>query len=184
MRHTSLAVRFVVGMTYFAFGAVCDAATIQTLGASSAVTSIDRAATFDVLTSSYATNLDTYTENGLSITGGSSSWGTDPPSQPLDPFHNGTVQGFYAMAYGSDTWVTIKTTDASPIFGAEFMYGNTWTTGDSTFPWGNQKALLQWETFKGGTMVYSGESVISGDGHNRRFLRSGSDLTSFGFARL
>lgn len=150
------------GMMCLAFGTVCNATTIQTTGAGSAVTSVDRSATFDSMTSSATVNLDIYSENKLSITTASTSWGHDPTLATLDPFHG--LDGpppplaFYAMANGSEEWVTIKTTDSKLIFGTEFMYGNTWTTGDIYgVPWGNQNALLQWETFKGGTMVSSGD---------------------------
>ncbi len=137
------------------------ATTIQTEGAGSAVTSIDRSASFDSLTSSNAVNLDTYQEGGLSITTASTSWGEDPTLATLDPFHgaNGSDRAFYAMANGSDTWVTIATTDAQKIFGVEFMYGNTWTTGDiyGPYPWGNHDAILEWQTLdQNGNVISSG----------------------------
>jgi hypothetical protein len=54
------------------------AATAQTFGSGSAVTTIDRAATFDPMTASNAVNLDTYGEGKLGITTASTSWGEDP----------------------------------------------------------------------------------------------------------
>jgi len=142
------------------------ATTIQTEGAGSAVTSVDRSATFDSLTSSNAVNLDTYQEGGLSITTASTSWGEDPTLATLDPFHgaNGADRAFYAMANGSDTWVTIATTDAQKIFGVEFMYGNTWTTGDiyGPYPWGNHDAILEWQTLDQNGNVISSGSVGGG----------------------
>jgi PEP-CTERM motif-containing protein len=142
------------------------ATTIQTEGAGSAVTSIDRTATFDSLTSSNAVNLDTYQEGGLAITTASTSWGEDPALAPMDPFHgaNGADRAFYATSNGSDTWVTIRTTDARKIFGIEFLYGNTWTTGDifGPYPWGNHDAVLEWQTLDQNDNVISSGTVGGG----------------------
>lgn len=147
-------------MACFALGARAAAGTVATLGVGTAVTSVDRMATFDSMTSQNAINLDTYTENKLSITTASTSWGEDPTLATLDPFHlpGGPDGGFYAMANGSDTWVTIEATDATKIFGVEFTYGNTWTTGQISgpYPWGNDSAILEWQTFVGGNVVSSG----------------------------
>jgi hypothetical protein len=137
-----------------------NAATIESLGDGSAVTRTDRAATFDLLTRYNTVNLDTYAEQSLKITTASTSWGEDPALALMDPFH-GTNHGdkaFYATANGSDTWVTIRTTDARPIFGLEFNYANTWTTGDvyGPYPWGDAAALLEWQSWKGGALVSAG----------------------------
>lgn len=153
-------------LALLAFAGTGQAATIQTEGAGSAVTSIDRSASFDSLTSSNAVNLDTYQENGLAITTASTSWGEDPALAPMDPFHgaNGSDRAFYAMANGSDTWVTIAATDAQTLFGVEFMYGNTWTTGDiyGPYPWGNHDAVLAWQTLDANDNVISSGSVGGG----------------------
>ena len=166
MRGSSLAGFVVTGLAFQLFAGLGHATTIQTEGAGSAVTSIDRAATFDSLTSSNAVNLDTYQEGGLSITTASTSWGEDPALAQMDPFHgaNGADRAFYAMANGSDTWVTIRTTDAQKIFGVEFMYGNTWTTGDifGQYPWGNHDAVLVWQTLDQNDNVISSGSVGGG----------------------
>lgn len=149
MRRTSLGVQFVVGMTCLAVGTVCEATTFT--------------ASFDDLTATTTvTGLDNYTNNGLSVTTASSAWGSDPPQWyiPLNPFYpNATDGAFYAMANASDTWVTIQTVDSSRMYSASFMYGNTWTTGNifGPNPWGNPAAVLQWETFRNGTMVSSGD---------------------------
>ena len=160
MKALTLAICIGVGMTCLVFGTVCNATTTQSQGPGSAVTSVDRSATFDTLTSSNAVNLDTYSENGLRITTASTSWGEDPALARLDPFHgaNGADHAFYAMANGSDTWVTIETSDSRPIFGIEFMYGNTWTTGDifGPYPWGNHNAVVDWQTWRGDAIASSG----------------------------
>ena len=160
MKALSLATYIGMGMICLASGTVCNATTIQSQGPGSAVTSVDRSATFGTLTSFNAVNLDTYSENGLRITTASTSWGEDPALALMDPFHgaNGADHAFYAMANGSDTWVTIETSDSRPIFGIEFIYGNTWTTGDifGPYPWGNHNAVLNWQTWRGDAIVSSG----------------------------
>lgn len=160
MKHMDLVMSLSIGATCLVFSGAGIASTIQTEGSGSAVTSVGRSATFDSMTSSNAVNLDTYAENGLSITTASTSWGEDPTLAPLDPFHgaNGADHAFYAMANGSDTWVAIQATDSKKIFGVEFMYGNTWTTGDiyGPYPWGNNNAVVNWQTWSGGSMVSSG----------------------------
>jgi hypothetical protein len=127
------------------------AQTTQTIGAGSAVTRIDRAASFDAI-SQDGIALSDYTEAGLFI-------GVDGDSLTgFDPFHGvgGPSPTFEYPDFGSPGWVTIYATDAKPIYAVEFMYGNGWTTGDPTWPWGNDQAVLEWETWKGGTMVSSG----------------------------
>lgn len=143
------------------FGDRAYAVTTQTVGAGSAVTTLDRAATFDSLTSVNVVHLDIYSEGGLSITTSGDSWAADLTSAPtLDPFHgvNGTDRAFYAIAWGNNDWVTIQTTNLASIHGLEFMYGNTWTTGDiyGPYPWGNHGAALEWQTWKNGSLVSSG----------------------------
>lgn len=160
MKHMDFALVLAVGATCLAFSGPGMASTIQTEGAGSAVASSDRSATFDSMTSSNAVNLDTYAESGLSITTASTSWGEDPTLAQLDPFHgaNGADHAFYAMANGSDTWVTIQTSDSRKLFGVEFLYGNTWTTGDiyGPYPWGNDNAVVHWQTWSGGSLISSG----------------------------
>jgi hypothetical protein len=166
MRGSRLLGFVVTGIAFQLCAGPGQATTIQTEGAGSAVTSIDRSATFDSLTSNNAVNLDTYQEGALSITTASTSWGEDPALAPMDPFHgaNGADRAFYATANGSDTWVTIRTTDAQKIFGIELMYGNTWTTGDiyGQYPWGNHDAILEWQTLDQNDNVISSGSVGGG----------------------
>lgn len=151
----------IAAATCVLFGARANAVTTQTVGAGSAVTMIDRSATFDTLTSTTIVHLDVYSENGLSITTSGDSWAADLTSAPtLDPFHgaNGTDRAFYAIAWGNNDWVTIQNTNHALMHGVEFMYGNTWTTGNiyGTYPWGNSDAALDWQTFSNGSLVSSG----------------------------
>jgi len=130
------------------------AATIQTVGAGSAVTSIDRAATFDSITNS-GIALSDYVEGQLFVGANADSL------LGYDPFGgaNGSDLYFYCLDSGSfgggaDAWVTIKTSDSKRIFGVEFLYGNSWTGGT---PWGNNNAWVTWETLRGSTIVSSNQ---------------------------
>jgi hypothetical protein len=42
------------------------------------------------------------------------------------------------------------------MYGVEFMYGNTWTTGDPQRPWGNPNAVFDWQTWKADVQVSAG----------------------------
>ncbi|HXK22722.1 MAG TPA: PEP-CTERM sorting domain-containing protein [Myxococcota bacterium] len=154
------------GLALLSLAGASHATTTQTEGVGSSVTSVDRSANFDSMTSNNAVALDNYQENGLSITTASTSWGEDPALAPMDPFHgaDGSDRAFYAMANGSDTWVTIATTDTQKIFAVEFMYGNTWTTGDifGQYPWGNHDAVLEWQTLDANDQVISSGTVGGG----------------------
>ncbi len=75
----------------------------------------------------------------------------------LDPFGGlGTDRAFYAISSGNNDWVTIQTTNTSLMHGIEFMYGNTWSTGNSQAPWGNPNAALHWQTWNNGVLVSTG----------------------------
>lgn len=157
------------------------ATTTRSVGAGSAVTVVDRSTTFDTINASYAATLDSYSENLLGITTSSSdSWGTDASMLLLNPFHDvahgpsGADHGFWATAYGSDDWLTIMTIDATKMYGIEFLYGNTWTTGDIYgVPWGNANALVEWETYLGNTLVSSGSVSYLAMGSVLGFYDSG-----------
>ena len=132
--------------------------TVQTFGSGSAVGTADRVANFDPL-SANGTPISDYVEDGLFIGVDGDSWvGTGSPV--FDPFHgaNGTDHAFECPYGGSLGWVTIYTTDNRKIFGFEFLYGNGWTTGDiyGPYPWGNNLAIVEWQTWNGNTMVSSG----------------------------
>ena len=163
MKHMVLAnvpgLLVAVGVCLLVVEGGVNAATVQTQGAGSAVSSIDRSATFDSLNSTAVVHLDNYVEGGLSITTAGDSWAADfAMAAKLDPFGgaSGTDRGFYAISSGNNDWVTIQTTNQARIYGVEFMYGNTWTTGNSQVPWGNPNALVDWQTWSNGAMVSSG----------------------------
>jgi hypothetical protein len=135
------------------------AATITTQGAGSAVSTIDRSATFDTLTAANPANLNNYTEGGLLISTSGESWASDTnTSYTFDPFQGlgAPDRAFYAVAWGNHDWVTIQTTNFDLMYGVEFMYGNGWTTGNSTYPWGNPNAVLDWQTWTNGVLSCSG----------------------------
>ncbi len=132
--------------------------TLPCQGAGSAVSSVDLKATFDTLNATTVVHLETYTEGGLRVTTSADSWAADfQMAAQLDPFGGlGTDRAFYAISSGNNDWVTIETTNTALMYGLEFMYGNTWTTGNSQSPWGNPQAVLEWQTWKNGTLMSSG----------------------------
>jgi hypothetical protein len=139
------------------------AATVQTLGGGSAVSVVDRLATFDALNASNTQELGNYSEGGLYITTGNQSWGADPPlAAKLDPFHGATApdRAFFCVAWDNPEWTSIRTTNMALIHGVEFVYGNGWTTGDiyGQYPWGNNAAILIWQTWRNGIVVSSGSA--------------------------
>ncbi len=137
------------------------AATLPTQGAGSAVVVVDRSATFDTLTVNHVVDLGHYSEGGLFITTGATSWADDAnTAAKLDPFHGSSPpdHGFFCVSWENLEWTSVLTTDRAVIHGVEFMYGNGWTTGDiyGQYPWGNHDAVLEWETWRDGTNVSSG----------------------------
>lgn len=142
-------------------------ATVQTLGTGSAVSVVDRMARFDSLNSGNTQELGNYSEVGLYITTGNQSWGADPPlAAKLDPFHGATApdRGFFCVAWDNPEWTSIRTTNMAVMHAVEFVYGNGWTTGDiyGQYPWGNNTALLVWQTWRNGTLVSSGRAGETG----------------------
>ena len=151
-----------IGVTCMAAAIHLHAATTTTIGSGSAVSVVDRLATFDIINSTYTAELGNYKEGGLSVTTGSQAWGADPPmSARLDPFHlpGGTDGGFFAFANGTAEWVVIQTTNQARMYAVEFLSGNTWTTGDiyGQYPWGNNGAFVEWQTLDNGTVVSAGQ---------------------------
>lgn len=131
--------------------------TTASTGPGSAVVRIDRTAIFDALNAD-GIALSDYTEGQLFL-------GVDGDSLVgFDPYHgtDGAAPTFEYPDNGSYGWVTIRTTDSKRIFGLEFLYANGWTTGDSTWPWGNDQGYVEWQTWLGGKMVSSG--TIGGSG--------------------
>ena len=162
MKTSSLSRPIVISVTCLVCLARLQAATVQTLGAGSAVSSVDRAAAFDSLTATNTMELNNYTEGGLSVTTGSQAWGADPPmSARLDPFHGAGApdRAFFAFANGTPEWVIIQTTNRARMHAVEFLYGNNWTTGDiyGQYPWGNNFAYVEWQTLNNGLLVSSGQ---------------------------
>ena len=135
--------------------------TVQTVGTGTAVSLVERAATFDALSDTNSMELGNYSEGGLYITTGNQSWGADPPlAAKLDPFHGATApdRSFYCGAWENSEWTSIRTTNRAVMHAVEFVYGNGWTTGDvyGQYPWGNNAAILIWQTWRNGAVVSSG----------------------------
>jgi hypothetical protein len=137
------------------------AETIASIGAGTAVLSIDRSTSFDALNVD-GLPLTDFQDAGLWITTeGDCYLGTGTPV--FDPFH-GASNGDRAFYFpftnggGNHAWVTIETTDAKKIYGLEFMYGNGWTTGQiyGPYPWGNHDAIVEWQTWNGASLSSMG----------------------------
>jgi hypothetical protein len=161
MRRSNAIRLSIMGTTCVLFGGLLEAATIQTIGVGSAVSVVDRSATFDTLTSSNPVDLGNYSEGGLFITTGMTSWADDVNlAARLDPFHgaNAPDRAFFCVSWENREWTSIRTTNQAVIHGVEFMYGNGWTTGDpyGPYPWGNPDAVLEWQTWRDNTNVFSG----------------------------
>jgi len=147
------------------------AGVVQTVGAGSAVTSVDLSANFDSLVN--REDLSSYTEGQLSITTpGTAFLGPVEINQVtanFDPF-NGIGNGtpfFYAAEVPADGWVTIQTTDGRTMSGVEFLYGNGWPVLDTSdsdnaglIGYGNSTANVNWQAFVGATLVSSGNTVV------------------------
>lgn len=161
MNKTANRIALLGTLAGFAILPAAHAATTQSLGAGSTVSVVDRLATFDALTSTNAMELGNYSEGGLYITTGNQNWGADPPlAAKLDPFRGATApdRGFYCGAWDNPEWTSIRTTNRAVMHAVEFVYGNGWTTGDiyGQYPWGNNAAILIWQTWLNGTVVSSG----------------------------
>jgi hypothetical protein len=159
MKATIALFSFTAGVALIEGASHSSAGTLQTLGAGSAVSVVDRTATFDTLTSTHVVDLGNYSEGGLFITTGMTSWADDVNlAARLDPFHGATVpdRAFFCVSWDNPEWTSIRTTNRAIIHGVEFVYGNGWTTGDATYPWGNNNAMLVWQTWRDGTNVTSG----------------------------
>ncbi len=152
---------FVLAVSVWALEA--SAVTVQTFGSGATVGVTNMSAMFAALNSGNVVHLDTNQEGGLWITTSADSWAADMNmAAKLNPFHPfASDGGFFAISAGNQDWVTIRTTDSATIYGVEFMYGNTWTTGDiyGPFPWGNANAFLEWQTtLNDGTILSSGQA--------------------------
>jgi len=129
-----------VGIAALFSSSAASASVIFSTGAGSAVSSADRVATFDSLTS-YGIPLSSYTEDGLSITTPNVSYVGFPA------FSNSETTQFFYGNGGGDNFVTITTTDNAPIYGLEFLLGDGY---------GGTTTNLLWETLSGATVTGSG----------------------------
>ena len=110
-----------------------NAATLQTVGARSAVASVDLAAAFDTLNAATVVHLETFAEGEEKLTTSADSCAADfAMAVLLDPFHGakGADRAFDAISSGNNDGVSIETTNRTRMYGFEFMYGNAWTAGD------------------------------------------------------
>ncbi len=108
------------------------AAVMFSTGAGSAVTVVDRMATFDSL-SGNGIDLTSYSEGGLDITV------PDTTFIGFDPFLDGTLTQFHYGTSGNSSFVTIQGSDSAAFRGVEFKFGDgffsTQTSGVSNLLW-------------------------------------------------
>lgn len=115
-----------------------------TTGAGSAVSVIDRSATFDTITTD-GIDISAYSEGMLDIStpGGLSDVGFTAFTSGA-----GTVLGFY-YAGGNNDFTTITTSDSVEMFGLEFLIGHGFT--------GTLDTSVVWETYNNGNLQDSGQ---------------------------
>jgi hypothetical protein len=132
------------------------AGTVQTVGAGSAVATVDLSDDFNSFPNS---DLSVYTADGLSVTTAGFEWDTN-----LEPFGGaGDGSGFYYPGNGAAGWTTIETDDQSLMSGVEFLYGNGWLNGSYeglNTVFGSDTAVLYWQTLDGNTVESSGSVVL------------------------
>ena len=156
-------------LVFLSLGAVAAEAVTVSIGAGSAVSSIDRSATFDTITSN-GIDLSIYSEGQLNITTPDTSFqGFNPFSTSTSP---GPDTGFYYGGSGTNTsFVTITTTDGIDMFGLELLLGHGFT--------GVQAADVVWETYNDGNLTGSGNFSTS-----RGSIVGWSDVAGFDELRV
>lgn len=115
-------------------------ATTVSIGSGSAVTTVDRTATFDAITTT-GLDLSAYTEDSLNISV------ADTSLIGFDPFQDGTTTAFYYGDEGNTSFVSISTTDGSQIAALELKVGDGWA---------NATTNVIWKTLVGGIATDSG----------------------------
>ncbi len=134
------------------------ASTTFSIGAGTAVTSVDRSAYFNSL--AIGSSLAAYTEGLLKVATPDTAYGG------FDPFNgNGNGTKFFYPDGGVNDWVTIQTTDSQLMYAVEFLSGNGFVPDSQTF---------YWETIKSSVVVSSGSIVL-----NRGAVLGFSDPSGF-----
>ncbi|MGB5539877.1 MAG: hypothetical protein WBO37_07305 [Gammaproteobacteria bacterium] len=160
--------------------AVAEAVTVSSIGAGSAVSSIDRSANFDSITTN-GISFTPYSEGTLTInTPGSSVIGfnvfadTSPGSVQTDKYY---------YASGNNGHVTITTSDGIDMFGVEFRVGHGFL--------GVVDTSVIWEAYSNNVLTGSGQfnttrgSVIGwSDIAGFDELRVGANTTGSGYANF
>ncbi len=124
---------FALCLCALAFSAA-QAATV-TIGSGSAVSFVDRTATFDTITTD-GLDLSAYTEDSLNISV------ADTSLVNLNPFGDGTLTEFFYGDAGNNSYVSISTTDGTKIKALELKIGDGWQTIATT--------NVLWETLVNG----------------------------------
>jgi len=118
----------LLSLTLGGLAANANAAPIFSTGAGSAVTTVDRSATFDDLNAT-GIDLSSYTEDGLSISVPDTSF------VGFDAFGDGSTTGFYYGDDGNNSYVTIKGTDGALFSAIEFRLGDGYGAGTNSLLW-------------------------------------------------
>jgi len=124
---------------------VCPANASTIFSISQVVTSTDRSATFDSLTSD-GIDLSNYTEDSLFIIVNNRGAFQDPTFTPFAP-NDFRTTAFHFAGGGSFDYLSISGTDSAVFTGFDFLLGNG-EPGDFT--------NVRWETYLNGALISSG----------------------------
>lgn len=133
-------------LAFVSLSSVTAEAVTVSIGAGSAVSSIDRSATFDTIISDNI-SLSGYTEDGLKISSpGVSDVGVYAYS--LDGSATGPMDKYFYNANGTTQYATITASDGVDIFGLEFHLGHTYISIPG--------AGVVWETYRNNVLTGAG----------------------------
>jgi hypothetical protein len=118
----------VLSLTFAGLAANASAAPIFSTGAGSALTIVDRKASFDGL-DAIGIDLSAYSEDGLSISTPDTSF------IGFDALGNGSTTGFFYGDDGNSSFVTIKATDGARFEALEFQLGDGYGAGTNGLLW-------------------------------------------------
>ena len=127
------------------------------------VTSVDRTATFDSLTS-IGINLSNYSEDSLFVTVNDTTWQGPPTFQPFK-FVSTRSTGFHYGDDGNNSYVSIRPTDSAIFSAVDFLLG----AGNTSEPTLN----LNWQTYLNGNLTGSGLQTSLARGSTVGWLDAG-----------
>ena len=127
-----------------ALGVADASADTVTFGAGTAVSTVDRSASFDTVVT--GTNLNGYTEGGLTISVPQVAYTFFDPTHGHGGFSNGF---FHYPSGGAFAFTSISATDGAKLFGVEMNVGTGWTAAVDT-------GYYHYEIIDGGVTTSSG----------------------------